>query len=204
MDAKISVPWRRRSSSESSGRAPISDSRSRKRTIDRIDPRQGGPTRICDAATPPMLAWLPPKPPPDIAALTPSAECLGASKISAPPRPNRCSWLVSPSGSLCGACQLGVLLIPGYQSDGAENRRQNHHRPDRRMSSSCCAAAAARRRSRLTQPAATPTRPLVAVARCLQAAGRCRRSFEIHLADERSRRTIRPRATSSPLDRCAH
>ena len=36
--------------------------------------------------------------------------------------------------------------------------------PIDRMSYSCCAAAAAPRRSRLTQPAATPTRPLVAVA----------------------------------------
>ena len=77
--------------------------------------------------------------------------------------------------------------------------------PIDRMSYSCCAAAAAPRRSRLKQPAATPTRPLVAVASGVRrrlivtgARSRYNRLRRDH------RRTIHPRATSSPPDRCAH
>jgi len=57
------------------------------------------------------------------AAVTPSAECPGPSKISAPPRPNRCSWLVSPNGSLCGACQLGACANAWVASLSGERRR---------------------------------------------------------------------------------
>ena len=60
-------------------------------------------------------ASLAPTETPDIVLrpLTPSAECPGASKISAPPPPNRCSWLVSPSGSLCGLVSSVFVLMPG-------------------------------------------------------------------------------------------
>ena len=59
-------------------------------------------------------ASLAPTEPPTLCCGTdPSAECPGASKISAPPRPNRCSWLVSPSGSLCGLVSSVLVLMPG-------------------------------------------------------------------------------------------
>jgi hypothetical protein len=95
--------------------------------------------------------------------------------------------LVSLSARPCLA-RLGVRPEAG----GLAERRCQSAMPglcpiDRRMSSSCCAAAAAPRRSRLTQPAATATCPLVAVASGVRRRlGRYGRSFEIQLTDERS------------------
>ena len=66
------------------GRCGVSPCRKPRRpTIDRFDPGRKGP---CEAATPPMLAWPPAKPPTlCCAALTSSAERLGAPKRSRRP-----------------------------------------------------------------------------------------------------------------------